>query len=33
MKKTGLKGIVKFFSVDFNPVDTNNSLDIHKYLM
>ena len=33
MKKTGLKGIVKFFSVDFNPIDTNNSLDIHKYLM
>ena len=34
MKKTGLKGIVNFsFSVDFNPNDTNNILDIHKYLM
>ena len=32
-KKTGLKGIVKIFSVDFNPVDTNNILDIHGYLM
>ena len=33
MKKTGLKGIAKFFTVDFNPIDTNNILDIHKYLM
>ena len=32
-KKTGLKGIVNFFSVDFNPIDTNDILDIHKYLM
>ena len=24
MKKTGLKGSVNFFSVDFNPVDTND---------
>ena len=32
MKKTGLKGVVTFFSVDFNPIDTNNILDIHKYL-
>ena len=31
--KTGLKGIVKLFSVDFNPIDTNDILDIHKYLM
>ena len=22
-----------FFSVDFNPIDTNNILDINKYLM
>ena len=29
MKKTGLKGGVKFFSVDFNPVDTNYILDIN----
>ena len=30
MKKTGLKGNVNFFSVDFNPIDTNDILDIHK---
>ena len=30
MKKTGLKGRLKFFSVDFDPVDTNNILDIHR---
>ena len=33
MRKTGLKGIVNFFSVDFNPIDTNDISDIHKYLM
>ena len=33
MKKTGLKGVVIFFSVDFNPIDANDMLDIHKYLM
>ena len=33
MKKTGLKGNVNFFSVDFNPIDINYSLDIHRYLM
>ena len=33
MKKTGLKGSVKYFSVDFNPIDTSNILDIHRYLM
>ena len=32
-KKTGLKEVVNFFSVDFNPIDTNNILDIHKNLM
>ena len=31
MKQTRLKGVVNFFSVDFNPTDTNNILDIHKY--
>ena len=31
-KKTGLKGILIFFSVDFNPIYTNNISDIHKYL-
>ena len=33
MKRTGLGGVIKFFSVDFNPRDTNDILDIHKYLM
>ena len=33
LNKIGLKGVVKYFSVDFNPVDTNNILDIHKYLI
>ena len=33
MKITRLKGIVNFFSIDFNPVDINHILDIHKYLM
>ena len=33
MKKTGLKRIVKTFSVDFNPIDTNNILDVYKYLL
>ena len=32
-KKTGLKGSVKFLSVDFNAIDTNDILDIHIYLM
>ena len=32
MKKTGFKGIVKFLSVGFNPIDNNDILDIHKYL-
>ena len=32
-KKTGLKRVVKFISVDFNTIYTNNSLDIRKYLM
>ena len=31
-KKTGLIGAVNFFSFDFNPIDTNDILDIHKYL-
>ena len=33
MKKAVLKGVVSCFSVDFNPIDTNNIIDIHKYLM
>ena len=32
-KKIGLRGVANFFSVDFNPIDTNNIIDIHKYLM
>ena len=32
-KKTGLKGTVKNFSFDFNPIDTNNILDFLRYLM
>ena len=33
MKKTGLGGVIKFLSVDFNPIDTKNILDSHEYLM
>ena len=33
MKKTGLKESVQVFSVDYNTNDTNNILNIHKYLM
>ena len=31
--KKGIKRSCKFSSVDFNPIDTKNILDIHKYLM
>ena len=33
MKKTRLKGVAKFFSVDFNPIDSSDALDIRTYLM
>ena len=33
MLKSGLKGNVKPFSVDYNTIDTSNILDIHKYLI
>ena len=33
MKKTWLKGVLTCFSVDFNPIDDNDILDIHKYLI
>ena len=33
MKKTRLKGSVKSFSVDFNPIDINDFLDILQYLI
>ena len=32
-KKKRLKGVAKFFSVDFNPNDINDVLGIDKYLM
>ena len=32
-KKTGLKGTVIFFSFDFSAIDSNDILDIHRYLM
>ena len=32
-KKNRLKRSCNFFSVDLNPIDTNDILDIHKYLM
>ena len=33
MKKMGLREAVNFFSVDLNPIDTNDIWDIHKYLI
>ena len=33
IKKTGLKGIVKFRFVDFNTINTNDILNIHNYLI
>ena len=33
MKKNRIKRSCKFFSVGFNPIGTNNFLDIHKYLI
>ena len=33
MKKAGLKGSVHFFSVDFNPNNTNDISNIHQYLL
>ena len=33
MKKTGLKGRVKFCSIDYRSINTNEVLDTHKYLM
>ena len=33
-RKIELKGSVKvFFFVGYNPIDTNNILDIHRYLI
>ena len=33
MKKTGLKGYVYDFSVDYDAIVVSDILDIHKYLM
>ena len=33
MRKMGLKGVKSFVSVHFTPIDANDILDIHKYLM
>ena len=33
MKRTGLKGSVQVFYVDYNAIDTNSILNIHRYLM
>ena len=33
MKKIGVRGSIKFFSVDFNHIDTSEILDMCKYLM
>ena len=32
IKKTGLKGYVYDFSVDYNAIEVSDILDIHKYL-
>ena len=33
MKKTGFNGYVYDFSVDYDPTDVSDIVDIHKYLM
>ena len=33
VKKTGLNGVVKVFHVDYHATDTNNILDIYRYLI
>ena len=33
MQKTGLKKILKVFSVDSNAIDTSDIVDIHRYLL
>ena len=33
MKKIGLNGYVIEFSVDYNIIDTSNSINTHEYLM
>ena len=33
MKKAGLGGVLNVCSVDFNPIDTNAILNVHKCLI
>ena len=33
IKKAALKEVLKVFSVDYNAIDINDLLDIHRYLM
>ena len=33
MKRTGLEEVVKYFTDDFNPIDSKDFLDIRKYLI
>ena len=33
MKKTGFNGYIYDFSVDYDTIDVDDILDIHKYLM
>ena len=33
MKKIAIEESVKSFSVDFNPIDINDVLDVHEHLM
>ena len=33
MKKTGLNGYVNDFSIDYDAIEVDDILDIHKYLM
>ena len=33
VKNAGLKGSVKNFFIDFNPISTRDIIDIHRYLM
>ena len=33
MEEKAIGVVVKFLSIDFNPIDTNDISEIHKYLM
>ena len=32
-KKTGLKGEIKAFSVDYDPININDIIDFHRFLI